>query len=62
MGRSMLVLSGVITFLDGILLAHVLAVFRLSVEAGAQKQRKRPRLTLQLNGRGHDYDCADQCC
>jgi hypothetical protein len=31
---SMLVLSGVIAFLNGILLAHVLAVFRFSVKAG----------------------------
>jgi hypothetical protein len=31
----MLILSGVITFLDGILLANVFAVFRLSKEAGA---------------------------
>jgi hypothetical protein len=31
----MLVLSGVITFLYGILLAHVLAVFCFSVKAGA---------------------------
>jgi hypothetical protein len=31
----MLVLSGVITFLDGILLTHVLAVFCFSVKAGA---------------------------
>jgi hypothetical protein len=30
----MLVLSGVIAFLNGILLAHVLAVFRFSVKAG----------------------------
>jgi hypothetical protein len=35
MGRSMLVLSGVITFLDGILLTHVLAMFRFSVKAGS---------------------------
>jgi hypothetical protein len=31
----MLVLSGVIAFLYGILLTHVLAVFRFSVKAGA---------------------------
>ena len=31
----MLILSGVIAFFNGILLAHVLAVFRLSVKAGA---------------------------
>jgi hypothetical protein len=30
----MLILSGVIAFLDGILLANVLSMFRLSVEAG----------------------------
>jgi hypothetical protein len=30
----MLVLGGVITFFNGILLAHVLAVFRFSVKAG----------------------------
>ena len=35
MYRLMLVLSGVIAFLYGILLAHVLAVFRFSVKAGA---------------------------
>ena len=29
----MLILSGVIAFFNGILLAHVLAVFRLSVKA-----------------------------
>jgi hypothetical protein len=31
----MLILSGVIAFFNGILLAHVLAVFRFSVKAGA---------------------------
>jgi hypothetical protein len=32
--RSVLVFSGVIAFFNGILLAHVLSMFRLSVEAG----------------------------
>jgi hypothetical protein len=31
----MLILSGVIAFFDGILLSHVLPMFRFSVEAGA---------------------------
>ena len=52
---SMLILSGMITFLNGILLAHVLAVFRFSVETGTLLvvdvgRRIHPDLTVASTG------------
>ena len=52
----MLILSGVIAFFNGILLAHVLAVFRLSVKARALLvvdvgRRIYPDLTVASAGR-----------
>jgi hypothetical protein len=57
----MLVLGGVITFLYGILLAHVLAMFRFSVKAGAflmidAGRRINPDLTIASAG------CRSHCC
>ena len=52
----MLILSGVIAFFNGILLAHVLSMFRLSVEAGTLLvvdvgRRIHPDLTVASTGR-----------
>jgi hypothetical protein len=58
----MLILSGVIAFLDGILLANVLSMFRLSVEAGTflvvdMGRRIYPNLTVASAGcRSGDCD------
>jgi hypothetical protein len=60
----MLVLRGVIAFFDCILLAHVLAMFRLSVEAGTLLvvdvgRRIYPDLTIASTGcRGRDSNRA----
>jgi hypothetical protein len=62
MDRSMLVLSCVIAFFNGILLTHVLAVFRLAIEAGTflvvdVGRRIYPNLTIASSGcRGRGFD------
>jgi hypothetical protein len=55
MDRSMLVLSCVIAFFNGILLTHVLAVFRLAIKAGTflvvdVGRRIYPNLTVASAG------------